>query len=409
MENKKKYPHLCNPMDCTGCAACANTCSKDAITMKVMPDGFLQPDINKEQCIQCGACEKVCPVMNTISNENRIKPITYACWNRDETIREQSSSGGAFSALAQCVLEKGGYVVGAAYDENMRVSHMMIHSLDELAKLRGSKYVQSSIGDTFRQVKKKLNENSTVMFVGTPCQVAGLKSFLKKDYSNLYCCDFICHGTPSPLLFQKYIEWIEQEKHLKIHSFNFRHKHSGWYDALRAANKNHFMKGKHDAYFFGFNRNITLRESCYRCPAIGLPRKGDITIADFWGIGMMYKFEQPEEIHNGISLLITNNEKGDRLTEQAQKYLCWQKRTFDEALERNQPMVKPSYRPAMRNTFYTDMTVMQFEQLRLKYFQMPVKVRLVAWLRENTPRCCVVGLRKIVQDITWRRNGSKTL
>lgn len=409
MENRKRYPNLCNPLYCTGCAACVNTCLKDALTMQAMPDGFLQPVLNKEECIQCCACEKVCPVMNPIPNGNRIKPITYACWNKNEAVRKQSSSGGAFSALAQYVLEQGGYVVGAAYDENMRVSHLMIHSLDELAKLRGSKYVQSYMGDIFRQVKDKLKENSLVLFVGTPCQVAGLKSFLKKDYPNLYCCDFICHGTPSPLLFQKYIEWIEQEKQLKIHSFNFRHKSKGWKDPIRVANDDCFMKGKYDSYYLGFKLDITLRESCYQCSAKGIPRKGDVTIADFWGIGTKYKSEILSGMSKGISLLLSNNKKGDELIELIKPFIYFDRGSFEEALDGNPSMRYSAHRPSVRDTFYADMANLSFEQLRLKYFRMSAKNRLVSVIRENAPKCCLAGMRRFIQIITWIRNGSKTL
>lgn len=405
----KRFPTLCNQLDCTGCAACANICPENAITMVQMYDGFMQPKIDRGKCVQCLACEKTCPTLNTLYRENKTDPNVYACWNKDKPARAESSSGGAFSALATAVLAQGGYVVGAAYDDDMQVQHRMINSFAELPMLRGSKYVQSSIGDIYRQVKKRLVEGPIVLFVGTPCQVAGLKNYLRKEYPNLYCCDFICHGTPSPLLFRKYIEWVEQKKDVKIHSFNFRQKRSGWYDAQRVANGNLFMKGKYDAYFQGFNRNITLRESCYHCPAIGLPRKGDVTIADFWGIGMVYKFEKTNEIANGISLMMANNSKGERLIEKSKSYLYWQKGTLDEALSRNQPMIKPSCRPFARDTFYGDLEVMDFEQVRQKYFRLSAKARLVTWFRENAPRTCVVGLRNVIQYLTWKRNGSKAL
>lgn len=408
MENKR-YPELCGLRDCTGCAACANVCPKDAITMTRMEDGFLQPVVDKEKCVQCLACERSCPVLTVLPNGNSKKPMAYACWNKEEETRRESSSGGAFSALATAILQEGGYVVGAAYDERMQVHQRMIHSLKELPLLRGSKYVQSNVGYIYRQVKQKLQEGAKVLFVGTPCQVAGLRSYLKREYPHLYCCDFICHGTPSPLLFQKYIQWIEQEKRIKVHAFNFRHKHSGWYDALRAVNGDMYMKGKYDTYFYGFNLNVTLRESCYHCPAIGLPRKGDITIADYWGIGMVYRFDFSKEIPKGISLLMVNNAKGDELLKKAQACLHWQERAFDETLRRNLPMVTPPYRPSERDVFYKDMTVMDFEQLRKKYFRVPMKARLIAGLREYAPRGWMVGLRSLLQYITWKRNGSKTL
>lgn len=409
MENKR-MPVLCDIRECTGCAACRNICPKDAIQMTAGDDGFLRPFINTEKCVQCLICEKTCPVLHKSSYINNLKePSVFACWNKDPQSRFESSSGGAFSALANAIFSEGGHVAGAVYDEDMTVRHLLSDSVNDIIRLRGSKYVQSDINLVFREIKTKLIKGDKVLFVGTPCQVAGIRSYLKKDYDNLFCCDFICHGTPSPLLFKKYIHWVEKIKHIKIRSFNFRHKRSGWYDAVRVANGKHYMKGKLDAYFFGFNRDITLRESCYNCPAIGLPRKGDITIADYWGIGMIYKFEKLDEIPDGISLLMINNNKGAMLFEKAKPLLHIQKGHFDEALHRNQPMIKPSHRPQCRDTFYSDLNSLDFEELRKKYFEIKGRSRLIACLRENAPRKCVTGLRKIIQLIIWKRNGSKTI
>jgi coenzyme F420-reducing hydrogenase beta subunit len=378
--------------------------------MTVGTDGFLYPNVNTDNCIQCLACETACPVLRPVApNSNRETPAVYACWNKDSKVRAESSSGGAFSALATSVFAEDGYVAGATYDKNMLVRHQLCHSTESLHRLRGSKYVQSDIGTIYRDVKEKLNEERSVLFVGTPCQVAGLRAYLKKDFTNLYCCDFICHGTPSPLLFRKYIHWVGNLKRKKIYSFNFRHKRSGWYDALRAANGNYYMKGKFDAYFLGFNRNISLRESCYRCPAIGLPRKGDITIADYWGIGMKYKFDALDEIPNGISLVMINNEKGAVLFDKSKTYMYWKQGNLEEALSRNQPMIRPSHRPKSRDTFYVDMQQLDFELLRQKYFKITGKAQFIAWFRENAPRKCVTTLRKIVQIVTWKRNGSKAV
>ena len=409
MENKR-LPKLCNSLVCTGCAACSNSCPKDAIQMIAGIDGFLHPVIYEKECVQCLACEKACPVLNPAKyGTNKEDPDIFACWNKDSQIRAESSSGGAFSALATAIFTQGGYVAGAAYNKNMQVVHQLCHSMNDLKRLRGSKYVQSSIGNLYRDIKEKLIEGNLVLFVGTPCQIAGIQAYLKKSYENLYCCDFICHGTPSPLLFNKYLHWIENTKQIKINSFNFRHKRSGWYDATRVANGNYYMKGKFDAYFFGFNRDISLRESCYRCPAIGLPRKGDITIADYWGIGMKYKFEALKEIPNGISLVMVNNDKGMILFDNAKPYLHWEYGHFDEALSRNQPMIKPSNRPLSRDTFYSDMDTLSFDKLRRKYFQIKGKARLIAWFRENAPRKYIIGVRKIIHIIIWKHNGSKTL
>lgn len=409
-DNIKRLPKLCDPLDCTGCGACASICPVDAIAMTPGTDGFVRPVIDTGKCIRCLSCERTCPVLQTDNNStNCTEPQVFACWNKDAESRAESSSGGAFSALATAVFSRGGHVAGAVYDENMKPVHKLCRSIEDLPRLRGSKYVQSEIGDVFREIRQDLQAGIEVLFVGTPCQVAGLRSYLKKDYANLICCDIICHGTPSPLLFRKYLDWVEAQKSIEVTAFNFRDKKSGWYDAVRMANHDVCMKGKYDSYFFGFNRNISLRESCYRCPAIGLPRKGDLTIADYWGVGMKYKFENINEIPDGISLIMANDDKGMNLFESAKMYLNWRKGYFDEALCRNQPMIKPSSRPTSRDTFYRDMESMDYEQLRQKYFKISGKAKLIASFREYFPRFCVTGLRKMMQIIAWRKNGSKSV
>ena len=368
----KKFPQLCAPQQCTGCGACDNSCPVGAIAMNFV-EGFKHPQIDNEKCIGCLACEKACPILHPVCPPTNEKPIVYAARNKDEEIRRESSSGGAFSALATAVLSQGGCVAGAAYDEEMVVNHVLIDSLEQLPQLRGSKYVQCSINDNYKNVKAKLKQGLVVLFVGTPCQVSGLRGFLKKDYDNLYCCDFICHGVPSPLLFADYLKWLEKNYNCKISSFNFRSKRSGWYDALRVVNDKIVAKGKNDAYFLGFNRNITLRESCFQCPSIGLPRKGDITIADYWGIGRKYKYEPMAEIEKGVSLIMVNNEKGGKLVELAMPYMDCEARVLEEALAGNKPMVIPSSRPTARDTFYKDRENLSFEELSRKYFALSGK------------------------------------
>lgn len=405
----RRNPILCNQDLCTGCGACNNSCPVDAISM-TYKQGFKYPVIDTEKCIGCLACEKSCPIIKPNSLcEQYEEPIVFAAWNKDAEIRDKSSSGGVFSALATNILTEGGYVAGAAYDENMHVNHITIGSIEELHKLRGSKYVQCSINDNYKTVKNLLVNGKKVLFVGTPCQVSGLRSFLKKDYDNLICCDFICHGVPSPLFFADYLKWFEKGYNFRTESFTFRSKHSGWYDALRVANGNIIAKGKWDAYFLGFNRNITLRESCYNCPSNGVPRKGDITIADFWGIGRKYKFVSMKEIEKGVSLIMLNNEKGKTFFKEAQGLLVCQKRNFEEALEGNKPMVESSSRPKERDTFYADYERMDFDDLVKKYFSLSGKAKAIAWLRENAPKSIVVLIRSISQYITYKRNGSKSL
>lgn len=409
--DKNRPPVLADKKTCTGCSACANICPNQSIRMLAGKDGFLYPSINTDTCINCLACEKTCPVVSPVDiSANSQHPKVYACWNKDKEIRAASSSGGAFSALASAILSEGGIVAGAAYDDKMHVAHRICNSIDNLDSLRGSKYVQCCVGDAFKVIQQHLNEGKMVLFVGTPCQNAGLRKFLKKGYPNMFFCDFICHGTPSPLLFQRYLEWIEKSKGIKIATFNFRSKKSGWYDAVRMVNNAKIMKGKYDAYFYGFNRNYTLRESCYNCPEIGLPRIADITIADFWGIGMKYRFDKIGEIKNGISLVMLNNAKGEALFEKAKKFINYRIGCFDEALAHNMPMIKPSTRPAERDRFYADMAAsMDFDALRSKYLEIKGKARIIAWLRENAPYILVTKLRELNQILKFKLNGSKTI
>lgn len=407
MENKR-LPVLCRADLCTGCGACDNLCPTGAISL-VYQNGFKHPEIDNEKCIGCLACERSCPITNPKSIENFASPHVYAAWHIDEDIRKESSSGGAFSALAMAILQNGGCVAGAAYDENMMVNHILIDKIEQLPLLRGSKYVQCSINNNYKQVREKLRQGVKVLFVGTPCQISGLRSFLRKEYDNLYCCDFICHGVPSPLLFGKYLKWFEEKYNCKVSAFNFRSKLSGWYDALRVANGKVIAKGSGDAYFLGFNRNITLRESCYNCPSIGLPRKGDNTIADFWGIGRIYRYHSMSEIEKGISLIMANNDKGEELVKLASHYLYIEERSLDEALAGNKPMVTPSSRPKERDTFYSDMEHMDFDNLSLKYFKLSGKSKLVAWVRENMPRSFMVMIRSFSQFVKYKKNGSKCL
>lgn len=409
MENKRT-PILADIKSCTGCAACENICPNGSLSMVAGKDGFFFPTINKDTCIHCLACETTCPVINPVDlSGNKKEPTILACWNINDKVRRQSSSGGAFSALASAILAEEGIVVGASYDDQMQVVHRACSSLDDLDSLRGSKYVQSYIGDVYKLIRTYLSGGKRVLFVGTPCQNAGIRKFLKKEYPNFFCCDFICHGTPSPLLFKKYLEWIEKSTGIKITSFNFRSKKSGWYDAVRVVNNDKMMKGKYDAYFFGFNRNYSLRESCYNCPEVGLPRRGDITISDFWGIGMEYRFDKVDEIKNGISLLMLNNTKGESLFEMAKPFLEYRKGHFDEALNHNIPMIEPSPRPKERDLFYQDMESCDFEILRRKYLNIKGKAKLVAFARENSPRFLITSLRNLLQFIKWKLNGSKTI
>ena len=296
---------------CTGCAACMNICPKGAISMQENGEGFLYPAIDENKCIHCGLCYKKCPVIfpEYKNNEN---PDCYAVM-ADDALREKSSSGGMFSIIADYVLRRDGYVCGAVYGEDkISVQHELVSSEEELAKLRGSKYIQSKIGFAYTKIKEKLNSGALVFFTGCPCQVAGLKSYLGKEYDNLITADLVCHGVPSVLVFEKFLKDLPDNG--PIESINFRQKKKyGWTHALQIVYKNgvEYYKPRWECDFYKvFLDSLAIRKSCGDCKFNKLPRQGDFTFGDFWGIGEQY----PElDDKKGTGLVLINNDKADRI------------------------------------------------------------------------------------------------
>ena len=351
---------------CSGCHACYNICPKNAIEMKEDEKGFKYPIINKEKCVECGLCRKACPVIGKQKNEFNAK--AYACYNKDEKIRLESSSGGVFSLIAEYILENKGIVFGAAFDNGFKVKHIAVKEKEELYKLRTSKYVQSEIGNSYKEAKEYLEQGKTVLFTGTPCQINGLYSFLNKKYENLYTQDIICHGVPSPKVWKKYLEYRKsKDSHKEIKEINFRNKSNGWnnyeffikYDG-KVFSKNH----NNDIYMNAFLRDASLRDSCYECSFKEKERKVDITLADFWGINNI----NPEfNDDKGISLLITHTERGEELLEKIKKYLMIENVDFEESVKYNPSMYKAAVKPKLRDEFFENLDKMEFDKLVEKY------------------------------------------
>ena len=289
---------------CCGCGACYNKCPVGAITMQENEEGFLVPVIDKNKCTNCGLCVKVCPSLNVQYN-NTDKPECYAAMADDE-IRMKSSSGGIFTLLAEDILDKGGYVCGAAFDDNWDVHHIIVDNKNDLEKLRGSKYVQSDTEDCYKKIKKLLDEDKYVLFSGCPCQVAGLYSFLGKNYEKLYTVDILCHGSPSRGVWKKYLN--ENFNKNEIKRINFRDKNKiGWscsHCTISTKNGDDIVT---DDFTKLFHASINLRESCYDCKYSKKPRPADITLGDFWGISE-YKKDLNDD--KGLSFVLTNNAKG---------------------------------------------------------------------------------------------------
>lgn len=295
--------------NCYGCGACCNVCPAGAIDMKENKEGFLEPFIDEEKCISCEKCKKVCPSVNCLYS-NDPEPDIFA-FSAEEKILYNSSSGGIFSFLAEYILQAGGYVVGAAYDSQFLVNHVMIHSIEELDKIRRSKYLQSSTGDTYKKTKELLEMGEYVLYSGCPCQIAGLLRFLGKDYDTLFTVDLLCHGIPSPKLFREHLT-NSFDGIGNIEDVEFRSR-EGWSTLFQVKLKNGEVKTAYNnksVYMKSFLLDINLRASCFRCQYSKLPRQGDITIGDLWAA---QSSNLSFEYRKGVSVILLNNKKGERL------------------------------------------------------------------------------------------------
>lgn len=313
---------LNNPANCCGCSACQKICPKQCITMQEDIEGFIYPVFNIENCIDCSLCEKTCPVINPTPPHQPIK--VYAAKNTDEQIRLESSSGGVFTSLAEIVIKRGGVVFGACFDENWEVKHDYVDTSNDLRQFRGSKYVQSDINDCFPKVKSFLQKNREVLFSGTPCQIAGLKQFLKHDYASLLTVDFVCHGVPSRKLWRMYLHEFKNQKFSyfdkkltfnQINNISFRNKKNGWNDFnfyLSIDFKDHksqdfYESHRINSFMKSFLSDLCLRPSCYQCPSKSGKSQSDITIADYWGI---QKSLPSFDDNKGSSTVLINTTKG---------------------------------------------------------------------------------------------------
>lgn len=320
---------------CCGCSACAERCPRQCISMKEDEEGFLYPVVDETACVKCNVCDAVCPIINVNAPTQPVE--VFAAVHKDEQIRKRSSSGGVFTALAEKTIRKGGVVFGARFDKNWRVVHTSTETKEGLTAFRGSKYVQSLIGNSFLQVEKYLKADKLVLFTGTPCQVAGLKRFLRKEYDNLLTVDVICHGVPSPLIWSRYVDTIRPKgvagensvSSLKeipvITDILFRDKTAGWRKygfsvwkgategsdentvfPPKSSKKEIFEIQQENLYLRGFLQNLFLRPSCHHCRFRNFKSGSDMTIADFWGVEkVMPDFNDDK----GMNLVILKNEK----------------------------------------------------------------------------------------------------
>jgi coenzyme F420-reducing hydrogenase beta subunit len=365
-----------NLVDCTGCSGCAAICPESCITMAPNFEGFLYPEVDILRCTNCGLCRKICPVNakkreNEDLDESKPKPLAvYAAWHLDDNIRKASSSGGVFTAFAETILDKGGAVVGAALDDKLNVKHIIIESSNELGLLRGSKYVQSAIDSTtYKKILDLLNSGRYVLFSGTPCQVAGLKSFLRKPYDKLLCIDLICMGVPSPKLFKKYADWKCKQIGKDLISCEFRNKACGWKIPSMTLGfsdeSNICQQSAANPYWLAFGMKIALRQSCYACCFKGINRLGDLTIADFWGVGNKYPEYDIDD--KGTSLVLVNNENGMLLLNACNSILFLGSADIQTAIAGNPMLINSCKMPPQRETFYKDLNNKNFILIIKKY------------------------------------------
>ena len=342
--------------NCSGCAACYNVCPNGAITMKEDDEGFLYPEINEKLCTNCLICEKVCQIYND-NNKNAENPDCYALAQYDAE-RMKSSSGAIFPLMAQRIIEKGGYVSGVAFVDN-NVEHVLINDINEIDKLRGSKYIQSDIKDIYKKIKTLLDDNKTVLFSGTPCQVEGLKLYLNKEYQNLYTIDLVCHGVSSKKVYREYIKEINPDA--KTYYSNFRDKMTGWKNssATTTVNNKSISKSiKDDFYMQAFLKDLALRKSCFECKYAKIQRQGDITLGDFWSIK---KYKKSLDDDKGTSLVLVNNKKGRELYDLIKDNLKINKKVpLKYAIKGNPNLVRPSLINENREVFFENLGAIPF-------------------------------------------------
>lgn len=358
MESDKREDIVLNKQDCTGCSACALKCPTHAISMEYNNEGFLYPNVDMEKCISCGLCSKVCHLDMHVEDTIDATSV-YAAINKNVNTLLESSSGGVFSVVAEHILKYQGVCYGVSLD-GLKAEYLRVQDKEDLCKLFGSKYFQVDNGDIYNLVEKDCKEGKEVLFVGTPCLVAGLKQFLKRDYKNLYTIDIVCHGTPSMLYFEKYIEYVEGKIGGKIIDFNFRDKSKygvGCISSCTIRKKDKLKKivltNQLLNYYYYYMFADSYRDSCYHCKYTNLNRVSDITLGDFWGIE---KLNSKLDVRHGCSAVIVNSLKGEFLLHNVISKQCYlEKRTINEILVRNAALQINVSRPTTRDTMYSEL------------------------------------------------------
>ena len=363
---------ITNKVDCCGCNACGDVCPKQAISFKTDIEGFWYPEVDNEKCVECGLCEKVCPILNVkdLKKNDLPESVCYAAEHKNLEVVFDSTSGGLFSALADIMYKSNGYVGGAIFNEDFSVRQYISNDKNDLPKLRSSKYLQSHLDGFYKQVKELLDRDEKVLVCGSPCQMAALRAFLRKDYENLIIADFICRGINSPKVWRKYLDSFEERYGSKVVYCKAKSKEYGWRNLTQKVileNGKAYYETKDQSNFTkGYLRTgVYCRPSCYDCKFKGYPRIADITLADFWGIENV---ETSMEKDLGTSLVMVNSQKGERFFEEVKKRINYVKVPFDSIEAGNRSLNLSVDPPRIdRKQFFDDLDKMSFLELAKKY------------------------------------------
>lgn len=386
---------------CSGCTACINICPKNCIQMRMDEEGFLYPHVYMEKCIECNACERVCPILNPIK-EKFVQQKAYLIQHKDDAVRLDSSSGGAFTAIAASILKKGGVVFGATYDKQFKIRHSYVEEEVDLCKFRNSKYVQSDLGNCFMQTKAFLKENRWVCFSGTPCQIEGLTKYLGKPYERLILVDFVCHGISSPLIWNKYLEYQSIDSK-KIDNIRFRDKYYGYkYStmSLLRNGKNIYHAGAQlDPMLRAFFSNICDRPSCYDCPFKKRYRVSDITIWDCYSV---YEFDKVLDDDKGTTRVLCHSEKGVAVIREIRNIVNYKEVLPDKLVTGVKEMYNSVKTNPKRVNFFNDAQNMSGIDLFAKYYPVTIKVKIMTAVRKVL---LVSGVYGIVKKYLNRMRG----
>lgn len=398
--------------NCCACGACYNICPRNAIEMIVDEYGFKYPKINYDKCIGCGVCKKVCAFQNVIEKNESLQVVAAA--RKDENKIMKSASGGIFAVFAEYFLSIGGVVYGSALvneNDTLVPKHIGIDNLKDLQKLLGSKYVQSDIGNVYKEIRTLLNNKKHILFSGTPCQVAGLKAFLGKEYDNLFTIDIICHGVPNAEFFKGYLEILEKNFNGKILDFKFRDKTNGWglnskVDLLiNNKRKTEYLSVEESTYYHMFLDSQNYRQNCYKCKYTNKHRTGDITIGDYWGI----EKEHPEllkvnggllDTKKGISAIIINTKKGKLGIERLSQEIVYFDTTYEKVAVVNTQLREPSKYGKHRNKIMEIYKLGGFNKVDEYYYNKILrKIAIKKEIKKYIPKCLLGKIKGVYRLI----------